>query len=239
MSTPHVNKSTPCARCDHNYRNHCEAGRTHWDAEDYTYCCITQHCECGPCQCPGFVNPFNGAVTPWRRPTLPETPCAKCDHPKKHHCTKGRTSIEVDGVPYGCSHYMQWMQLHVSTAEVQPRCDSTACAEVVDVERRIFCPCNRFVSPYLRRRQKKRVDPMTLFPPEDLERAHDRYLQEQEQARPKTKAEILCEIATEDPTCTVTELAEAAERSKSWVRKHLRAAGITLAKPVRQTGRKP
>jgi transposase len=79
---------------------------------------------------------------------------------------------------------------------------------------------------------------MNLFPPEDLERAHDRYLHEQEQTRPKTKAEILCEIATEDPTCTVAELAEAADHSKSWVRKHLRAAGITLVKPVREKGAK-
>ena len=82
---------------------------------------------------------------------------------------------------------------------------------------------------------------MNLFEPEDLERAHAHYLEKQaehEQARPKTKtrAEILCEIATEDPTITVTELAAAAERSKSWVRRTLKAAGIVLAKPVRRKG---
>ncbi len=82
---------------------------------------------------------------------------------------------------------------------------------------------------------------MSLIPVEDLIRAHERYLREQERlraesqtTRPKTKAEILCEIAREDPTVTVAELAEAAERSASWVRKTLRQAGIAPAKPVCQ-----
>lgn len=52
--------------------------------------------------------------------------------------------------------------------------------------------------------------------------------------KPKTRAEILVEVAQEFAPCTAEELAEAASRSPRWVRKHLRAAGIVLAKPVRR-----
>ena len=74
---------------------------------------------------------------------------------------------------------------------------------------------------------------MNLFEPTELESARAQYLQ-QHAPQTKTRAEILCDIATEDPTCTIAELATAAERSKSWVRKHLRAAGIVRVKPVRR-----
>jgi transposase len=75
---------------------------------------------------------------------------------------------------------------------------------------------------------------MTLIPHEDLARAHAHYLaQHAPQTRPKTKTEILLEVVREFPDATVAELAEAAERSPSWVRKHLRAAGIVL-KSVRR-----
>jgi hypothetical protein len=73
-----------------------------------------------------------------------------------------------------------------------------------------------------------------LFTIEELARAQAHYLERQEQPRPKAKAEILAEICREDPTCTVAELATAAERSKSWVRRTLKQAGIVLAKPVRR-----
>jgi predicted ArsR family transcriptional regulator len=52
--------------------------------------------------------------------------------------------------------------------------------------------------------------------------------------KPKTRAEILVEVAQEFAPCTTQELAEASGMSTSWVRKHLRAAGIVPAKPVRQ-----
>jgi hypothetical protein len=233
-STPHVNKSTPCGNCGHGYGIHCESGRTHWDSGDHTYSCIAQHCICGPCRCPAFVNPYTGAVAPWKRPTDETTACATCGHPKKHHCRKGQISIVVDGVPRGCSHYLAYLQANMRG---EPSCDSTACAELLDVEQQTFCPCQRFVSPYARRRQKKRVNPMTLIPHEDLARSHANYMQkqaEQAQPRPKTRADILIEIVREDSTCTVAELAEAAERSPSWVRKHLRTAGIALVKPTRR-----
>ena len=67
-----------------------------------------------------------------------------------------------------------------------------------------------------------------LIPDEDLIAARERY--EQAQPKPaKTRAEILCEIVREDNSVTVRELAEAAERSPSWVRKILRANGLTAA----------
>jgi transposase len=53
--------------------------------------------------------------------------------------------------------------------------------------------------------------------------------------KPKTKAEILVEVAQEFAPCTTRELAEASGMSTSWIRKHLRAAGIVPAKPVRRT----
>jgi hypothetical protein len=112
----------------------------------------------------------------------------------------------------------------------EPGCDSTACAEVVNVEQKTFCQCSHFVSPYAARRRQKKREPMNLFEPEDLIRSHERYMQQRASPKTKTRAEILCEIATEDPTVTVAELATAAERSQSWVRTTLRKAGIVLAK---------
>lgn len=52
--------------------------------------------------------------------------------------------------------------------------------------------------------------------------------------KPKTKAEILVEVCQEFPDTNVRELAEASGMSTSWVRRHLRAAGIVLAKPERR-----
>jgi transposase len=75
---------------------------------------------------------------------------------------------------------------------------------------------------------------VSLFSPEELTRMRTEY--EAKHPKPKTKAEILVEIVREDPTCTVAELAEAATRSKSWVRRVLRRSGIVLAKPARQKG---
>jgi hypothetical protein len=86
---------------------------------------------------------------------------------------------------------------------------------------------------------------MSLFSREQLQEmySHEQARQREElvrkhaeMTRPKTKAEILVEVAQEFAPCTVAELAVAASMSQSWVRKHLRQAGITPAKPVR--GRK-
>jgi hypothetical protein len=85
---------------------------------------------------------------------------------------------------------------------------------------------------------------MSLFTREQLERMfnHEQARQRAElvrkhaamQPRPKTKAEILVEVAREFAPATVAELAEASGMSQSWVRRHLRTNGITPAKPVHQ-----
>jgi len=72
----------------------------------------------------------------------------------------------------------------------------------------------------------------SLIPEEDLQRAREKYLREN--PVPPTHAEILCRIAREDPTLTVAQLADAAERSRSWVRKVLRQNGIVLIKPAKK-----
>jgi hypothetical protein len=135
---------------------------------------------------------------------------------------------------------MAWLALEISTAEREPCCDSTACAEVLDAEQQTFCPCPRFVSPYARRRQKRTTitttkgsKSMNLFEPEELARAHARYMQEHA-PQTKTKAECLLEAVADFPDATVQELAKAAERSPSWVRRTLKAAGIVLVKPTRR-----
>jgi hypothetical protein len=82
---------------------------------------------------------------------------------------------------------------------------------------------------------------MALFTPQQLEAARAKYEQEQSRVRaehqsqqPRTHAEILVEIVREDPALTVAELAEAAGRSYSWVRRTLKAAGLKAATPCRR-----
>jgi len=71
---------------------------------------------------------------------------------------------------------------------------------------------------------------MQLISDEELAHMRERAAQSE---GPKSKAQILVEVVKEEPTLTVRELAEAAERSQSWVRRMLRLAGITLVKPTR------
>jgi hypothetical protein len=236
MSTLHVNKSTPCADCGHNYGDHCESGMPHFDAQDHRYSCITAHCICGPCRCPAFVNPHTGAIAAWKRPTLPETPCAQCGHPKQHHCRKGSTGIVVDGVPHTCSHYLRYLRADF-TGPME--CTDTRCAEILDAKQEIFCSCSRFKNPYLRPRKKRVPKTMTtLFSHEELQEMYD-HAHAGQPPEPKTKAEIPVEVCREFPDTNVRELSEASGMSTSWVRKHLRAAGIVLAKSVRRKEVKP
>jgi transposase len=98
---------------------------------------------------------------------------------------------------------------------------------------------------------------MSLFSQEELQSMYDRaqcagfvyqartLAQWENRAAPKTRAEkcegdrrTLLEVVRDFPDATVAELATAAERSPSWVRKHLRAAGISLTKPPRQKRQK-
>jgi hypothetical protein len=231
MSAPSVTKATECEACGHDYDLHCESGMPHFDSEDHRYSCIFRHCQCGPCQCWAFVNPYTGAITPWRRPVEETTPCARCSHGKQHHCSKGKTSIVVDGKPYGCRHYMAWM---ASPSRAAPSCDSTACAMLLDAEQKNFCPCPRFQNPYAKQRKKK--SSMPLFEPEELAQMHADYLRTQPPPT-KTHAEILIEVCREDPTLTVAELVEASGHSATWVRRTLKKAGIVLVKAPRQSRR--
>jgi predicted transcriptional regulator len=102
-----------------------------------------------------------------------------------------------------------------------------------------------------------------LFTIEELEAAHDRYAQAQaakarercagfvyqsrtpeqweSRAAFKTRKEkcesdrrVLLEVVRDFPDATITELVEASGRSKSWVRKHLKHAGIVLVESVRR-----
>ena len=94
---------------------------------------------------------------------------------------------------------------------------------------------------------------MSLFSQEELQAMYQRHAaksfvyqsrmpeQWESRAARRTRAEkcesdrrTLLQVVRDFPDSTVVELAEAAERSKTWVRKHLRAAGIVLAKPIRQ-----
>ena len=244
MST--ATKSSICNGCGHEQRHHCDPPRPHIPEDDDArgwHSCILAHCNYGIrldetgvhlCPCPAFE--FDGKITPWRAPVTPETCCVRCSHRREFHCHKSKTltGVRVDGTLYACQH--------------SPRaCASTSCAQAVGPEEnRSFCSCPRFVSPYARRRQKKTITTtkerkrMSLFEPEELERMHTDYLQTQaaQQQQPitraKTKAECLLVAVADFPDATVAELAEAAERSTSWVRRHLKAAGITLVKPVRR-----
>jgi hypothetical protein len=104
---------------------------------------------------------------------------------------------------------------------------------------------------------------MSLFTIEELTAMHDRHAaaqaekareraagfvyrgrteaQWESRAAPRTRAEkcesdrrALLEVVRDFPDATVKELSEASGRSRAWVRKHLRAAGIVLVKPTRQ-----
>jgi len=83
---------------------------------------------------------------------------------------------------------------------------------------------------------------MTLpgFETEKLIESREKYLREHPETG-KTRAQILAEkvqtlieVAKDYPDATPRELSDASGMSLSWVRRHLRAAGITLVKPVRQ-----
>jgi hypothetical protein len=78
---------------------------------------------------------------------------------------------------------------------------------------------------------------MPLFSTEELAESHERYLEKQaalEGEKPRSKAEILVDLVRNDPTLTVAELVEGSEMSATWVRKHLRNAGLKAAKAPRQ-----
>jgi hypothetical protein len=79
---------------------------------------------------------------------------------------------------------------------------------------------------------------MTLIPAEELQASRKRYLREHPEDRAEIRrenarrAKVLIEVATEDPSLTVAQLADYAERKPAWVRRTLKTAGIALEKPV-------
>lgn len=241
----HVSKSTLCADCQHSKGSHCPSGMPHFLAGEIWFSCLTEHCKAGIyengvtrwCDCMGFRSP-SGRVAVWKPPTTPETPCAKCNHPRAHHCTKSKDSagLWVNGQQYGCQHLLQWLE---NDMHGQAACCSTSCNEIVNETLQTFCSCTKFTSPFSRRKKREKI--MPLFTDQELIEMQERYLAKQEQKRepaPKTKREILLEVYRDFPDATVQELSVGAGRSQRWIRTVLREAGITLPKPARQS-RKP
>ncbi len=151
-----VTKKTICSACGHEKQFHCDSPQPHIPNDDGTgwHSCILSHCTYGLCWdestgallCPCTAFEFNGKISWWKPPVLPETPCTRCLHPRAHHCKKSKDSlgIMVDGTPHACQHYPS-------------PCTSTGCAEAVGPEEnRTFCPCSKFISPYARRRAARK-----------------------------------------------------------------------------------
>jgi hypothetical protein len=95
--------------------------------------------------------------------------------------------------------------------------------------------------PVKTRKKATQENVMPLFSTEELQESHERYLQKQTQdtERPRSKAEILVELVRNDPTLTVNELSEGSGHSKSWVRRHLKVAGLKAAPARRQRTLEP
>jgi len=66
---------------------------------------------------------------------------------------------------------------------------------------------------------------MGFIPEEDLQRSREKYFAEH-----PTPAMILLRAAKANPTATTAELALIVGRSRSWVRRTLKAAGLTAAR---------
>ena len=148
---------------------------------------------------------------------------------------KGLT--DENNLPVPCSHTLP---------DAKPyACDSTACATVLgEGESACFCPCSKFVSPFLKKKTAKPRTPVeqvgrTLIPREALLAAKARYLAEHPEAAPVVdKAKLFLDTIAEYPdllSLTTRELSTATGLSQSWVRRTLKAAGIVLAKASRKT----
>jgi hypothetical protein len=162
--------------------------------------------------------------------------CATCGHWRSAHCTRRRLKpgqvlthtvwkgLEIEGKPEPCSHTLP---------DAQPyACSSWACAQIIGSGTdEHFCECTKFVSPFLKKKVAKSQPHggkyVSLIPESELVAAHARYMATLAVPKAKDhKAEILIEVVREDPSLTVAQLAVAAEHSPSWVRRHLRAAGL-------------
>lgn len=242
---------TPCIDCGHGQCDHHMNPAGHQLQGEWLFYCVTRHC------CARVLNPdrtfsdcacLHFRATPetvpeLTRPTVDEwTPCASCGHWRSKHCTKrkiipGKPLSNVDwkgledenNLPVPCSHTLPDPKPYA--------CDSSACATVLgDGEAEHFCDCKKFASPYLKKKPVKQPKIKSLIPIADLERAHQNYLAEHS-PQPKTKEALLLEVAAECPdltALTAKEIGEITGMSPAWVRKHLKAIGITLAKPPRK-----
>jgi hypothetical protein len=244
MIAPRITKKSICSGCGHERQSHCDSPQSHVPNDDGTgwHSCLLSHCVYGLgldehgspifCPCPAFE--FNGKISPWRHPVEPQTLCTTCGHQRSRHCHKSKSATGIfedsktgrSSSAHACRHY-------------PTPCNSTACSENVAEE---LCSCTKFQSPYAKRRAAKprrEATTMSLFSDEQLIAGREKYLREHPQPS-KTRAQILAEkvqtlieVARDYPDATAGELADAAGMSQSWVRRHLRAAGITLVKPVR------
>jgi hypothetical protein len=103
------------------------------------------------CQCQQFSvggKPYRPriAISDW-------TLCRGCGHPRHQHCTKKKPGLvkrldpgelpyrilQKPGMSYGCRHF--------DPANPGAQCDSTACSASPDDKE--FCPCDKFVNPWL------------------------------------------------------------------------------------------
>jgi hypothetical protein len=73
-----------------------------------------------------------------------------------------------------------------------------------------------------------------VYPARTPEQWENRAAQKTRGEKCASDQRTLLEVVAEFPDATVAELSEASGRSRAWVRKHLRAANITLQKPARQ-----
>jgi hypothetical protein len=259
MSTPHLNKSTACGDCGHAYGEHAETGQPHMMPDGAVIYTILPFCSIcydrrtfDGFPCPAFMNPFTGRSIAWARPVEPDTPCRKCGHPRAHHCTRPKAPtdwVTLNGQRVHGSRTdsgsvrltpVTGLEVPDSSAEFGFRsypcqhlpapCDSTACAERNETNTE-FCPCKKFENPYLRGRKQSRGNMTPLFTDKEIAEMRENHLRlHPEEQPPKSKREILIEVVHEFPDATVAELSEASGMSLSWVRKHLKAAGLSLKK---------
>jgi hypothetical protein len=167
-----------------------------------------------------------------------EEACPKCGHGCAYHFLAEIHELET--FPGGCRG-----QVKIPGAD-HDRCRCSGWPATLKPPKDYRWPVGH---PFSRRSKSPEEDPMGgLIPQAELERNRQKYLSEQAQLeaecqsqRPKTRAEILVEIAREDPTLTIAELSMASDRSVSWVRRALKAAGYSRArnqraKPERRSG---
>jgi hypothetical protein len=182
--------ATSMCICGHQHSEHHVRPESHVTPDGCSFYCITNHCSVfafrdgrhEPCGCPYFRTSEN-EVPKLTKPRVGDFDlCAACAHWKKSHCVKHKAGLasrlkpgelayrimqKPNGVFYGCRHF------RLNDANCQ--CDSTACSHTSDGVN--FCECERFVSPYLKKKgpttprkpRKKKTAFRTggeLFPPE-------------------------------------------------------------------------